>query len=196
MTTEEITVDANLENFLDERLQTVRRVNVERVEDDDLNLDEEEEDSGNDPQTCTEAQRLQIYSLLAYVGTGIDHAAMLPLIEKVKKLTKEEADTYLECLRSLKHQKLSARLTRLIIEGGARACLPPGDCVTRKEMVADEVLIEESSSLLGNLLARFGKYTAPAVFMAYVLAGWVQFYNASIENKRASEERHNAEAAV
>jgi len=178
---EETSVDPDLEAFLKRPASNNAAKGNVNIKDDELGGEDEGNESDDLP--CSSTQRERIYSLLSQVqGPNITPEG-LATVEKIKKLSKREAEGYIECLKAVQNTKFSMEVTSRMVKRMGDIATHPKDLETVKELSRDAILISEFNVIFGEIFAKLGRLKGPFMFGVYCASSWLDNMNVTY-NKR------------
>lgn len=192
---EEENVDENLTDYLKEPIKTQKRSYTEAFE--EQVDDEEEEDDKNDMRSATHKTKDEIYRIWTSVCNEKSEE-LLPLVEKLSRLTESQALAYLACLKAVNSQTVHKHLSLRLLIFLSRGLCHPDDAVTPLAMEQDPFLINGISLLVSDILTAVGRLALPLLLSAYAGTSWYWFRTKAIEEKKTSGSRTTrvAEAAI
>lgn len=167
---EEEDVDANLTSYLEKPIETQKRTFTEAFEEDvDSKSDNEDEEIA-----ATHATKEEIYRVWTSVCAEKSEE-LLPLVEKVSKLSEAQAKAYLTCLKAVNSQSIHKHLSlRLLVFLAGHLCHPE-DSITPTAMEEDPFLLNGISMFVSDILGKVGRFGLPLLLSAYAGTSWYWF---------------------
>lgn len=164
---QEVEVDEDLTQFLKQPIpknnkRTYSEVFTEKV------VDEQPEDETINVKPATKEA---IYRLWSASG-GEQSNELLPLVEKVSKLTEAQAKAYLECLQAFNAQKSHKHLSNRVITFLSHLVCHPKDPLTRLAMEEDVFLVNGIANGISDLLFYLGQISIPILICTYGTFSW------------------------
>lgn len=167
---EEQDILPELTKKLNQDLPTKKRTVEQAFED---KIVEEEDKTPITPQT-----KKRILSLASSL-TKTDPKSYLPIINRIKDMSEQEAILYLECLEASASHETYGALTLRVLSTIADLVVHPSDIETKQEMVEDEILQGLTSRQIGAVLERAGGAALIFLIAFYGASSWarVRFIN-------------------
>lgn len=173
---EEEEVDENLTSFLAEPIKTQKRTYTEAFEE-DVDSDTEDKDTPASHKTKEEIYR---------VWQDVNHAEtekLLPLIEKVSKLSEAQANVYLNCLKAINSQTVHKHLSSRVLSFLAQGLCHPDDILTPQAMQQDPYVLNGISMFVSDLLSVVGRFSLPLLLSAYGVTSWYYYNQPTVSKK-------------
>lgn len=164
---EEVEVDENLTTFLKQPIpknnkRTYSEVFQEKV------VEEVNEDETSPVKPATKDAIYRLWS-----ASGGEHSnELLPLVEKVAKLTEAQAKAYLECLQAFNAQKSHKHLSNRVISFLSHLVCHPKDPLTRLAMEEDVFLVNGIANGISDLMFYLGQISIPILISVYGGFSW------------------------
>ena len=154
-----------LTEFLDKPLESQKRT-VEQNYEDDVDSEDSELAGPITPETKNKILRL------AAALTHTDPKTYLPLIEKLRNMTENEALLYLECLEASVNQEAYTGITQMALESVADLIIHPEDKETKIALVNDPIVRKLAGQECGNMLSTAGKAGLFIILSFYAVTSW------------------------
>lgn len=183
---EEENVDENLTDYLKEPIKTQKRSYTEAFEEKVDN--ESEEDNQNDLRSATHKTKDEIYRIWTSVCNEKSEE-LLPLVEKLSRLTESQALAYLACLKAVNSQSVHKHLSLRLLVFLSRGLCHPEDDITPIAMEQDPFLINGISLVVSDILTAVGRLALPLLLSAYAGTSWYWYRAKAIEEKKNSGSR-------
>lgn len=164
---QEVEVDENLTHFLEQPIpknnkRTYSEVFQEKV------VEEVNEDELTTVKPSTKEAIYRLWS-----ASGGEHSnELLPLVEKVSKLTEAQAKAYLECLQAFNAQKSHKHLSNRVLSFISQMVCHPKDPLTRLAMEEDIFLVNGIANGISDMLFYLGQISIPILIATYGSFSW------------------------
>jgi len=157
----EIDVDENLTNYLNKEIPTKKRTYSET-----FNEDTESEEDDDAKIQCTKATRDEIYRVWteAWDSKGEE---LLPLVQKLSKMSEQQAKAYLTCLKAVQSRIAHASLSKRMLTFISEYLCHPDDPLTPLAMQDDAYLNNGIQMFTSDILSALGKIGIVALLFIY-----------------------------
>lgn len=185
---EEKDILPDLTNDLSKPLPSKKRT-VEQAFEDKV----EDEEAVKPVSPATKQAILRLASAL----TKTDPKKYLPIINKIKDMTEQEALMFLECLEASHVDETYGALTARVVSCISDIVIHPSDVETKEEMVNDELLNRLTSRQVASVLEKAGGAALLFLILFYGASSWsrvhfinqLPFFNAApVQNDSDSAE--------
>lgn len=178
---EEVEVDENLTTFLDKKIPTQKRTYTNTFVEDVDSSDNEDEES-----PATHKTKEEIYRTWSSVSNEKTEE-LLPLVERLSKLTEAQAKAYLACLKAMHSQTIHKHLSSRLITFLAYNVCHPKDILTPTAMIEDAFLVNGISLFVSDIMTAVGRLALPLLLSAYAGTSWY-WYSRKFEKSNFCEE--------
>jgi hypothetical protein len=160
-------VDEDLTSFLEKPIpKTNKRTFTEAFQ--EKVVDDEEDENKLPAFSSTKDAIYREWSK----ASGEQGAELLPMVEKVAKLTEAQAKAYLSCLHAVHTQNTHRHLSSRLLYAISRNVCHPDDPLTPLAMEEDPYLLNGISSAVSEILFVVGRLAIPLLFCAYASTSW------------------------
>jgi len=184
---QEVDVDADLTSFLEKPVPTQKRTFTEA-----FNEEVHSDDTDDEQLPASAKTKEEIYRVWTSVcNEKADE--VLPLVEKVSRLSENQAKAYLQCLKAVNSQYIHKHLSSRLLTFFSNSVCHPDDRITPQAMEADPYLLNGISMLVSDGLTFFGRYALPMLLSAYAGTSWYYYKSVSRKNERESKRSRQDE---
>lgn len=173
---EEVEVDENLTSFLAEPIKTQKRTYKDAFEE---SVDSDTEDKDTPASNKTKEE---IYRMWEHTDQE-ESEKLLPLIEKVSKLSEAQANVYLNCMKAINSQKVHRHLSSRVLCFFSEMLCHPDDVITPQAMQEDPYVVNGISLFVSDILSVVGKFSLPLLLTAYAGTSWYYFNQPTTKTK-------------